>query len=138
MRLSLRSVPHLHSLCASPALVCVCVYLFVHADAFFWAYRFGSIQERLATQPRYCNHILQISCLRETQPELVKHNEGALMRGERNQHEIAANGIFLADRQFNSTVQSGTHSSLMPLEGLEQLRAPPTSIELEEKKSFNL
>jgi hypothetical protein len=94
-------------------------------------------KERLAVRPRYCNHILQISRLCVTQPEFVKHIERALMRGGRNQHEIPANGIFLADWQFNGTVQSGAHSSPMLLEGLEQLPAPPTSIELEERKSFN-
>ncbi|KAG0608479.1 hypothetical protein M758_8G108900 [Ceratodon purpureus] len=94
-------------------------------------------KERLAEWPQYCNHILQISHFREIQPELVKYIERALMRGGRNQHEIAGNGIFLADQQFNGTVQSGAHSSLIPLEGLEQFPVPLTSIELEERKPFN-
>ena len=91
-------------------------------------------KERLAEWPQYCNHILQISHFRETQPELVKYIERALIRGGRNQHETTGNGVFLADQQFNGTVQSGAHSSLIPLEGLEQSLTP---IELEERKSFN-
>lgn len=92
-------------------------------------------KERLAEWPQYCNHILQIAHFRETQPDLVKFIERALMRGGRNQHD-SSNGVILADQQFNGTPQSGAHSSLISLEGLEQFPVPLTSIELEER-SFN-
>jgi len=94
-------------------------------------------KERLAEWPQYCNHILQISHFRESQPELVKFIERALMRGGRNQREIAGNGIFLADQQFNGTVETGRHSPLIPLEGLEQFPVPLISTELDERKSLN-
>lgn len=90
-------------------------------------------KERLAEWPQYCNHILQISHFRESQPELVKFIERALMRGGRNQREIAGNGIFLENQQFNGAVQTGRHSPLLPLEGLEQLPVPLTASELERK-----
>lgn len=94
-------------------------------------------KERLAEWPQYCNHILQISHFRESQPELVKFIERALMRGGRNSREIAGNGMFMADQQFNGTVQTRGHSPLIQLEGLEQFPVPLTSFDLEERNSLN-
>lgn len=115
---------------------CICLCLFMQMLS-FGSTALDQFKERLAEWPQYCNHILQISHFRESQPELVKFIERALMRGGRNQREVAGNGIFLADQQLNGTAQTGGHSPLIQLEGLEQFPVSLTSIELDERKSLN-
>nr|PNR32243.1 hypothetical protein PHYPA_026369 [Physcomitrium patens] len=95
----------------------------------------GEFKERLAEWPQYCNHVLQIPQFRQSQPELVKFIQRALMRGEANQHEIAGNGMFHTDQQFSGAAQCDTKSSLILLEGLEQFPAP--LISMEERKCVN-
>lgn len=101
-------------------------------------FSFGStaldqFKDRLVEWPQYCNHILQISHIRESQSELVDFIERALMRGGRAQQEIAGSGAFPTDQHFGSSVQSGSPSSLMPMEILDS-----NASDGDDKKSVNL
>lgn len=111
---------------------------FIHSLTFNFLlqmFSFGStaldqFKDRLVEWPQYCNHILQISHIRESQSELVDFIERALMRGGRAQHEIAGSGSFPTDQHFGNSVQSGS-PSLMPMEILD-------SSDGDDKKSVNL
>lgn len=62
--------------------------------------------DRLVEWPQYCNHILQISHLRGTHPELVVVIERTLARVSSSQNEPNSGGASLSFEQHGSVPAS--------------------------------
>jgi hypothetical protein len=81
-------------------------------------------KDRLVEWPQYCNHILQISHIREAHLELVEFIERALARVPRSQPEIVGHVITPADQHLTDAVPPVLTSSSMPADSSETVTDP--------------
>lgn len=70
--------------------------------------------DRLVEWPQYCNHILQISHLQSTRPELVNFIERALARVSSGQLETSGTNNASIDQNQVSTLQENIEAYCLP------------------------
>jgi hypothetical protein len=109
------------------ALRCVLDALRKPLDSKMFSFALAALdqfKDRLVEWPQYCNHILQISHIREAHLELVEFIERALARVPRSQPEIVGHVITPADQHPTDAVPPVLTSSSMPADSSETVTDP--------------
>ncbi|CAM6014740.1 unnamed protein product [Sphagnum balticum] len=115
------------SLTLGHALRCVLDSLRKPLDSKMFSFALAALdqfKDRLVEWPQYCNHILQISHIREVHLELVEFIERALARVPRSQPEIVGHVITPADQHLTDAVPPVLTSSSMPADSSETVTDP--------------